>query len=644
MTADTQNPQNSGISTEMKRRSFVRTVGMVAGASAVGASTQTDMVPSPVGGAHAFDASNDALPLGLAGTTVASPAAGAAGIYLFLKGQAQDVDLNPEDNSQTRVWSAANGIASTRAGPKGPRREIENTFKNKASGESAYAHAAMAEMRTAAAKAVFEGRSDEAESDALDAVNRQTTRSLTMLFETWNQAVLTMAESGTMLENYNQGADSLHAAGGDVAPIDGYADTASLDLEQISSQSPEGENGTLLYKYNVPSSLPSPSSFEDRDTGFEVYCPTSISASTDILGPCTFKSHTSLFDEDTGGFTKGSFEARHPDLDTQVILDGSLYDSVISQIATEYNDLKANLSDYVQTLVDGLEQGTIEPTEVFGPRDLATEYGSSDKRAQLAREYMAIGAGLPDDVGYRARVSHPALEADSLWTDLYLDLADGMSVDLNGPTTIPSADYNSALIGYYGETTGEYLTRSLPGSSDLQVLEVDMQEQNVLETNSVTVGTDGRIELGSPDELPPPYSSPETKYDDWEIVFQAANGNTHATSRTDLVIEDDLVYLPSSSLSEGQTIEQIRANPPNTYTSTSQGIIAPADYDAATAQENIEHVKELNQKIEEAIEQAENPDGFAGFGLGSLSAGAKRGIAMLVGGILLIFGFIASLS
>ncbi|PSP92306.1 hypothetical protein BRC87_00470 [Halobacteriales archaeon QS_4_66_20] len=299
-----------------------------------------------------------------------------------------------------------------------------------------------------------------------------------------------------------------------------------------------------------------------------------------------------------------------------------MYD-IFNQIYDEYDQIGSNLNSVVNDTVNGLEEGTIELSQVISGDTLLDEYDPNDQRGQLHREAMAVGMEMPGEPGFQAKVSHPDLSADSLWVDLFLRLADGVDLTVSGPMTIPAADYDHALIGYAGQASGEYQYRTLDsGSGDLEILQLETTDQEVREVDK-TVGEGGTVVLAPTEDenTPMPLAEPDPKYDSWGISVYAADDSSWGGTVGDAYTMDQdgtEVWAVDTSLSQGLAVERIHYNPDSTFKNTSVWTPDGSGYSVTDAETTIEFRRALNEAIDQAFSDAFGGGGFFDGGLPSL--------------------------
>lgn len=582
----------------MNRRQLIKTVGAAGvlaavGSGAVGNGPHSLTRPAAAAGGEC-----------LVSLTGGAFYTGLSGVADCLPWTSSD-EVDSSDNTETFVYQIANTIDGDRTGPDGPRTELQRDYIDQSQGQSAYAEAAGSEVVSTAAIKTFEGESDSAESAAQTALNKQTTRALLRIVETWNNAVLRLAESGALVEDFEEDVHILKDSSYDnhLKPVPISDDS----FTGVEGTSPEGSDGYMLYRKSVPDSqLPyPPQELEGRDKPMEMvgYCTTisddgivfPLGGQTQAWGISISITDSITIEDDFNIYADPSgYEKVIP-------LDGRLLSDVVEDIKAEYDSIQSDLSSVVSSTVQGLEQGTIDPSAVLTGDDLLSQYDPNNKRSALHREAIAMGMDMPGDPRFQAKVSHPDLEADSLWGDLVLRLADGVDVSVTGPTTIPSTDYNHALIGYTGAATGEYQYQSLSGSSDLEILEIETQDQVVAEVQK-TVGSGGTVVLApaESDSTPEPLSNSDPEFDKWGVNLYAADGSSWAGTVGDAYVEDG-DWKIDSTLTEGLTVERITYTPNSTFENTSLWTPGSASYDVETAETTIDLRRKINDEIEEAF-------------------------------------------
>ena len=608
MKTDTQNatePRRRDL--QMSRRQMIKTVGAGAGVAAVGSGALSSS--STTGTVRALPEIAEAL----------GPTTAFGGLQMIENWLGGSADVDEDQNTVDYVWNTANTIASLRSGPTGDRTEIQNEFIDAADGQSAFAEASGSAVVSAAARKTFEGESDKAEQAAQDALNEHATRSIINICEMWNSAHLRMIESGALVEDYEEDTGVVKTENGTaLQPVT----KANLDdpWKVVEGTSPEGSDGYLVHKVQLPASdLPmDPTNLEGREKQLEVYS-VSVENSTPQLNIIyqpvggTAPADTwfnEISNGGTGNYTKENLRAQDNDLGDITWVDAKKHRLTIDQIASEYTSISNDLSSVVDETVQGLEQGDIEPSDVLTGESLLKEYDPNSDREQLAREMMAIGMDMPGDPAFQAKVSHPSLEADSLWGDLYIRLSTDSDVSINGPMTLPSADYSHALIGYTGSASGDYITQVLPGNSDLEILEIETQDQQVVEVEK-TVGENGTVPLApaESEDTPEPLADPDPKFDEWGLGVFAADGSSWKGTVGDAYIDGD-TWKVDTSLSQGLTVERIHYNPPSTFKRTSYWTPGGSTYDVETTEKVIERRRKLNEAIEEEFSSVIGGGGF----------------------------------
>jgi len=336
----------------------------------------------------------------------------------------------------------------------------------------------------------------------------------------------------------------------------------------------------------------------------------------------------------TGGVSWTAQHSTFPDIE---ILPKGMFYTVFDQIHQEYAQIQNNMSSVVDSTVNGLEQGTIELTEVLSGRDLLEDYDPNTQRGQLHREAMAIGMDMPGDPGFQAKISHPDLAADSLWADLYLRLSSSSNLTVTGPMTIPQSDYEHALIGYTGQSSGNYQQQTLDSSSgDLEILELETTDQVVRQVDR-TVGENGTVTLApaESDTTPDPLANPDPKFDSWGLNIYAADGSNFSGTVGDAYVEDGH-WKVDTNLSQGLSVDRINYVPNSEFVPTSVWTPDGGGYDVNVAEKIIERRRKINEKIEEEFN-----DGIVG-GSPDIDIGIPTipGLGVIESAVVVILAFV----
>ena len=538
----------------------------------------------------------------------------AAGVNLARrKDWFSDPDVSEDLNSESYIYNIAATIEGLRSGSTGTRRDIQRDIANATTDESAYAQAAASQVVGEAALATLEGDSQNAQNRADRALREQTTRSLVSLVEKWNAGIIEMQERGAFVEDVEAGTDVLGMTNNNVG-IGPLTQSETGDgWEPVEASSPEGQDGYLVHKWTFGSSaLPAdPTNLEGRDEPLELWTvPHWHDSYSEHVLPVPDHS-TSWFqtiNESSSNSVMGREDlfANYSNGDKVYWLKGILLGNVIQKIETEYENLLSELSDVVDKTVNGLEQGTIEPSDVLTSEQLTEDFNPNNRRSALHREAMAVGMEMPGDVAFQARVSHPDLAADSLWGDLLLRTTGDSDLAVDGPMTIPAADYQLALLGYTGETTGKYQYASLrPQDSNnndqpLEILEITTNDDVVAENPETSVGSGGTVKLAPTDSesTPEPLANPDQKYDSWGITVVAGDGTT-ATGKVGDAYGEDGYWKLNTSLSEGLSVEEIRYHPDSLFQDTSIYTPGQTDYSVDEAKQQIDVRRAVNEAIRE---------------------------------------------
>jgi len=465
------------------------------------------------------------------------------------------------------------------------------------------------------------------------------------VLEIWNQPHTQLLETGALVEDHEEGTGVLSPGGSNtIIPIP--ESEADPDMEPVEGTSPEGADGYLMYKYQTSADewLTDPTNLEGREempviyaisyeqSGYEHHAVPHEQASAGIFPDF---SDSNIIDPPI------DVVANHPDLPQVTAISGNMYKDVISKIQTEYQTLQNELPDVVDKITSGLAQGAIEPEDILDAEDLMTDFDPNNKRSAMARELMAIGADVPGDPAHQVKISHPDLQAEELWVDLYLRLEDSADLSIDGPMTIPASDYKLAWIGYHDDVTGEYVTdETLAGTEDLEILEIEAPEQIVVD-GSHQVGEGGTVELSRTDseETPTPLTESDPAYDEWGITIEAGDGTTDKLTVGDAYVEEE-TWKVDTNLSEGLAVEQIRYNPPATYRNTSFDTYSATEFSVEEMKKIIERRREFNDAVDDAFGGWGGGGGIFDGGLPSLPGFGFIESVVIV--ILAIFGLNAA--
>jgi len=631
---------------------MIKTVGAAGGVAAVGSGAVPQQT-SPIQTAAAASECKAAL-MGSAWFT------GISGLKDCFPWSA-DPDLNEDDVPHLQVYKTVNAMANERGGPGGFRTTLTADFKDAPTGESAYSYAAWSEWQTAAALETMSGNSEsDAESAARDALRAHTTRTIINHAEAWNNGVTTLIENGTLVQtieedlstgsggainlfNENNSGYPVAKTSSEIESPDGDGEVSPVEASQVES------GGYCVWEFTVPDNhLPTPlANLDDREEQLTVLAvAASNSAGHQLLA---VPYHDWVFKSAWQVGTSGSnwapedgigLKSSHPDVGESVLgLDGKAFEHSFQKIETEFGNMQSNLSEYVAKLHNGIDQGSIDPSAVLSATDLVTEFDPTNQRSQMAREALAVGMGMPDAIGYQAKVSHPDLAADSLWGDLYIRFSKTAADDyvIDGPMTIPSSDYEMALLGYSSAVSDQLKTAGLDSASgDLEILEIETNDQIVVDDPAKSVKAGGTVVLAPEDseETPQPLADSDPATDKWGIIVKAGDGSSDKQPLGNAYLEDGKWKI-DTSLSEGLSVSQIRLTPPITHTKTGYTVSDPANYDPEKTQQILEETRRINDEIEELLS-----GGIGGGGLFDGGFPSLPGLGVIESAVVVILAFV----
>jgi len=232
--------------------------------------------------------------------------------------------------------------------------------------------------------------------------------------------------------------------------------------------------------------------------------------------------------------------------------------------------------------------------------------------SETISEMVATGIPGPKDSGVELKVSHPDLSAD-FWGWLFPRFSSG-AVNISAGTTIASADYDRAYFGYYDDS-GSWTETVLSGDSDLKILDTagldgteTVDDENVLGAEATT---NGEIVVGIGPETPDAIKFPGD-FSGWKIqVVGDVNEDIQPISNVS-ERENDAgnteYYLPSSGLSDGETLEEVVVQPEAEYTQAFEAESNPGNID----QQKLADAVETQQDILDSLENMDSGGAAAG--------------------------------
>ena len=477
--------------------------------------------------------------------------------------------------------------------------------------QTPYGRTAWQEVRTAAVEEIVNGGSEsDAVAAAKTALDRATSRAAVNTVERWNTGINALIEQ--MVYQYEEDVDALQFASNSqpLAATDYGPGTPVESAIPSGKSSPE----SMVHEVEV-SDLPTDvTSFDDRSEPLTALMPMFVNStgSTYALNPVT-----ELW-IDVGNNFQSAIVATHSSLEDKTVMSATNYYGTTEKIANAYDSISSNLSTYVEELYQGIQEGAIEPADILSSSDIVEEFADASAQERLAAELLAIGAQVPQDVGYRARISHPELKADSLWGWLFPQFS-GEAVDIGPGTTLASADYDMAYFGYKGSNSGEFEKIILPGDSDLQIHDVEGvegQEEVDTERRGAEAGANGRVVVWSGDDPPDPIANPGEN-SGWRVLVQGeTNRDTAAVAD---VTQDGAEYvLSTTSIPEGELIDYVELVPPVEHERSHDYVADPTNPDTQATIDRIEALREQVDELKAANEESGGVGGGGLFGDGSL--------------------------
>ena len=590
-----QTQKKAGRSSDIDRRTFIKTVGTTVGAAgAAYAGSQTAF--SPVGSANAVAVSGALVVAGV------SAAVGGGLVGYSLANEPDSPD--PNDVYEDQLYNAGVSVATGRSTFE---EEMQVEIADKPQGESRFADSAWSEIRSAAAETIANGGTEtEAQQAAQGALERATRIGVHNMVERWNTAVLGVAEHILTDVNQNVGVFTFSGTTNDVGL---NTSTISGDWSEVTEyQTDDSSYTSAIVKApltNLPGNLSEIDGLESETEMYGIVSSDSdphICAPTKAWGASGVKSH-------------GKLQVTHSNYATETVLNQQLYVQCLYDINQEYNSISSDLSTYVTELYNALSQGALDASDIYAPSDIVDEFAGTDKRSRLAAELAATGASVPDEVGYEAKISHPDLQADELWVDLFPQFS-GSEVPIEPGTTLASGDYDIAYIGYTSAASGEYLTQILSGDSQLQVLDLaGLENQAPVESAADTAESTGEVNLGS--DPPDQVQTPGDYEDTFNLVLETESSGEYTVPVSDVTTSNGNYIIPdtTSPLSGDETLVQVRVVPVVNHQQTSEYVADPTTVDSSTVQNQLDAQSDF---VDDVNNMESNSGGGFDLGLPSL--------------------------
>ncbi len=588
----------------LNRRTMLKTLGTAAGVAAVGG-TSGELGLEPVGKSDA---------LGVTAGIIIGGAAAAAGVAVakWADGDPEEPDTSGSDVLTDSIYNAGLTVSEGRSVFE---EQMVNDYLNRSDNTTPYAKTAWSEIRATVAKAAVNGESTTtAEQNANDALAHVTRRSVRNIAERWNTGISALS-SHLLEQSKDSNVEVIYGndSGSPYSII--YNDPANLGADFSGVDGFGNGSGSYLIQKGTLSGLPgNPGDFDDLpDSDPELWGLTTDNGNDWWLGP----SGSWGLVPSGGTFNNYLIEVRHPNYETTTVLHNSNYADVLSKIESEYNSIQSDLSTYTSNLMSAIDQGVIDPSDIYSPSDLTEQFASSPERERVAAELAAIGVEVPDDVSFEAQISHPGLAADDLWVDLYVSWVDGSAKTISAGMTITSSEYRVAYIGYTSQADGSYVTETLSGGSDLQILDVSGTSTDADVTESTTLESDGSINLGS--NPPDPVQNPGDYDVSHTLVIETETSGTFTAPVSDVTESGGDYILPAtnSPLSGGETVLSVRVVKDAAQQQSSPYVADPTTVDSQQVQDLLESQSDLVDKIEKLEEAAATGGGGNGVGIWS---------------------------
>ena len=549
-------------------------------------------------------------------------------------------DVDPDDNLEDQLYFTAEAVAE---GRENFEAEMVANYDVSDDQQTPYAQLAWSEIRTRVAQARAQGKSEsEALQEASKALDEQTTRSLVNVIERWNTGVSALIEQITV--DLDEGVGVFHIKANDGSEYrPARTDASNNDADGIEGTG-DGSGNFFAQEKNVDTPVPA-SNLEGRESDLVEFGLFLIRDSGDPwrLNPTDDDEWTSWNDY---SYNTSTVIAKHTDLGSATVLSPQTYHHATSSIHTAYNSITSDLSDYVSTMYKSFEEGIVDPADILTPTELFDKFATADEQSRMGAELAAVGALHPgaDNLGFRAKVSHPGLESDSKWGQLYLMIEGSESLDVSSGQTIPASEYEIAYFGFESSDTEEWIVRILDGSEPLDILEAETLDRDYEVAVPVdSAGANGEVvvwDTGQQGEPPEPIEFPND-HPSWYVDIRgASNSSQHDVTAVETRDTDDgdatEYYISSTDLNDGEAIEYIAIKQDVTFEQTSTHVDDATTIDPEKVEATVKSYKELA----EALEKLDSSP-LEGSGSGFLDGGfslAGRASTLIGGAILFILG------
>lgn len=584
----------------MTRRGALKLLGAgAAGAGALG----------PGGLAREAEGIAPVIVAGVAGGSFLVGAGAGAAAYHW--GVDDDGNIDPDEQLEDEIYRAAEAVAY---GRDDYQEQYQTEYISPTDPQDTpYGDAAWQELRAVGVEAgINSDPASNATSDGTESLEYQTTRSVVNVVERWNEGIHALVPYLVKDAEQGTGAFSLSSSTGPVTFEAGELPDNEWEVNS-ASELESGEYVVIKLQVDTPVNA---NKLDGRDE--PLYLHTVMM--NDMANPVS-----PLHSGDAGGvFTSSSSGAGDTILATSSnlgsidILDSVLYGNVLNTISTAYQQIRGDVETFINSLYDGLDTGSLDPSDVYGPADVVERFAQGST-SRAAAEMMAIGGAVAEDTGYRAEIEHPDVSGGSRWGHLVLSLVDGVSVDVSPDSTVAAADFE---LGYFAfETDAGRRLKALSGTDPIEVLDVkgvDGQTSVDATPDGQTVGTDGEVVVYEGDSPPEALSSP-SDHAGWVVSIHTGTGK-EAVSVQNLSTSGDQ-YLASTSLEAESTVQLVEIVPPTSY---SEIVQHEADATAVDSADTVQRIEDLRDAIDE-LEAAS--DGGGGGGIPGGTTGLVAALA-----------------
>jgi hypothetical protein len=602
---------------------MLQTTAAAGGAAALG----TGAVETPLTATQ--DA--EAVPWVVIGVALAAGGLGGLSGFGLARLTADDIDIdedNLSDDRDTRAWEMAYAITEG-------KEELDAIIHNNA--DNTFSDAIWSEIRDAATTGVTNGWSkQEAISEANRRIDQYATVSILNILNWWNVMIEVLApylagdfEDSNEDSYYDFNENPLRTITMSNPNADQY-DPWEVDGAQIGYKTADS------YEFDLPMDRSSINAEElngEMPPEPQLYTPVNIT-------PHTSYNYAHDWDFPDIQNTEGIF-ARNSDLGKRYIKyrgnDCKLHQQM-NVVYEEWSDAKDQLADFIETFYGAVSQGAVDKLGALSPMDFNRQFADADENKRAVAELIAAGLAPPEDLGVRAQINHPDLDANDVWGRLFIKWKDGYERDLAPGKSIDEDFYEFAMFVYPGAVSGELERIALSSGTrnELEIVDLTGSDIDKETSKDTTVEDDGDVPLWDEKkdgEVPSWIKNPPAGHE-WRLVDE--NGNRLSFDGTDIEETEEGVYkLPGTSFDPGTNIRSIRAVEPIT---TTQPIKRVKDTSTVNEEEIVERYQEttrLREQIREEINESDDilpGGGLFGDGLPTLPGLGVLESAVVVGG------------